>query len=279
MRRVDVTRRLTSVSEVRAATRAHRDQVGRQLDERPALPSEGAYSEAYFNHMDSELARVEQDLVTAEDVHVRKQIQISQAQQESEELASIVYDKQTSARQILVGLYGSEHQFELAAVSGKTPQGPVTLPEQVDQTVKLLRNPEGPTPAVKIGGVEISFGAMADDLETELGRYRASRVELERRRKEGDATRLASNQAIEAFDQVFPWVASSLQGTFRLVGERELADRIRTLARRVSRRRDEEQEEEASDSSSQPNPAEPSSGDSAAEPSESSAQTPQPTAS
>ncbi len=278
MRRVDVTRRLTAVSEVRASTGAHRDRVGRQLDERPALTPEGAYSQAYFDHMDSELAKVEQDLVEAEDVHVRKQIQISQAQQESEQLTSIVYDKQTSARQILVGLYGSEHQFELAAVSGKTPQGPMTLPEQVDQTVKLMRNPEGETPAVKIGGVEINFGVMADDLETDLGRYRASRVELERRRKEGDATRLASNQAIEAFDQVFPWVASSLQGTFRLVGERDLADRIRTSARQVTRRRDGEEEEPESDSSSEPSNPEPSSGDSVAQPSEPSAQTP-PTAS
>ena len=32
-----------------------------------------------------------------------------------------VYDKQTSARQILTGLYGSEHDFELAATSGTTP--------------------------------------------------------------------------------------------------------------------------------------------------------------
>ncbi len=244
MRRKDVTKRKTSSAEVRAAVHAHRGRVGRQLDERPASPNEAAYSQAYFDHMDTELATVENDLVEAEDQHVRKQIQINQAGQRSDELASSVYDKQTSARQILVGLFGSKHQFELTAASGSTPQGPQTLPEQVDQTVKLLRNPEGETPAKKVGGVDVDFGVMADDLELDLGQYRSSRTELERLRKEGDATRLATNQAIEAFDQVFPWVASSLEGTFRLVGERDLANRIRTSIRRVTRRQAEQEEEQ-----------------------------------
>ncbi len=144
-----------------------------------------------------------------------------------------------------MGLFGPEHQFKLAATSGNTPQGPTALPEQVDQTVKLLRNPEAETPSVKIGGVDVSFETMADDLESDLGRYRSSRADLERRRKEGDATRLATNQAIEAFDRVFPWVASNLEGTFRLVGERDLANRIRTSIRRASRRQPEQEEEQA----------------------------------
>ncbi len=252
MRRKEVTRRLTSSAEVRAAVHAHREGVGRQLDERPASPAEAAYSQAYFDHMESELATVEGDLVVAEDDHVRKQIQTSQAQEASDQLASSVYDKQTSARQVLMGLYGPEHQFKLAATSGNTPQGPMTLPEQVDQTVKLLRTPEAEPPAAKVGGVNVNFGIMADDLESDLGQYRSFRTELDRRRKEGDATRLATNKAIEAFDRVFPWVASSLEGTFRLVGERELAERIRTSLRRVTRRQADPREEQTA--SPEPSP-------------------------
>ncbi|MCP3996638.1 MAG: hypothetical protein GY722_16505 [bacterium] len=207
--------------------------------------------------MEAELATVESNLTTAEDAHVRKQIQVSKVRQRSEELASSVYDKQTSARQILVGLYGSKHQFDLAATSGSTPQGPQTLPSQVDQTVKLLRNPEGEAPAKKVGGVDVDFGVLADDLETDLEQYRSSRVDLERRRKEADATRLATNRAIEAYDQVFPWVASSLVGIFRLVGEHDLADRIRTSVRRVTRRREEDEEASGEPASGEP-PAAPS---------------------
>ncbi len=270
---------MTASAEVRASAHAHRDRIGRQIDERTATAEGTAYSQAYFDHMDSELTTIEGNLVTAEDAHTRKQIQISQAQKASDELASGVYDKQTSARQVLAGLYGPKHQFQLAAASGTTPQGPQTLPEQVDQTIKLLRNPEGETPAVKIGGVDVSFDVMADDLDSGVGRYRTSRVDLERLRKEGDATRLATNQAIEAYDRVFPWVASNLEGTFRLVGERELADRIRTSARRVTRRRKEEDQQQetapADSASASPEPAEPSS----EEASEPSAQAPSPASS
>ncbi len=274
MRRRDVTRRMTSIGEVRASVHAHRGQVGPQIDERPASPSEVAYSQAYFDHMDGELAAAEHNLVEAEDAHVRKQIQVSKAQKRSEELASKVYDKQTSARQILAGLYGSEHQFELAAAKGNTPQGPKTLPEQVDQTVKLLRNPEGETPAKKVGGVDVDFTGMADDLDGDLTEYKSSRVGVERRRKEADATRIASNQAIAEYDRVFPAVATSLEGLFRLVGERDLADRIRTSVRRVTGRRSEE-EEPAESSSDEPSPtAGPVDG--ASEP---SAESPQPAAS
>ncbi len=247
MRRKDVTRRKTSIAEVRASVHAHRGRVGQQLDERPASPGEGAFSQAYFDQMDGELATVERNLVAAEDEHVRKQIQVVQARELSEELTAGVYDKQTSARKVLAGLFGSKHEFKLAAVSGRTPQGPQTLPEQVDQTVKLLRNPEGEKPAVRVSGVDIDFGVMADDLETGLGGYRASRVELDRRRKEADATRLKTNQAIADYDGVFPWVARSLEGLFRLVGEHDLAERIRTSVRRVTRRtREDEAGEPAS---------------------------------
>ncbi len=247
MRRKEVTRRLKSIAEVRASVQAHSESVGRQLEERPAAPPEGAYGQAYFVHMDAELARVQSGLVQAEDVHVRKQIQVSKTRNASEDLASVVYDKQTSARQILAGLYGSKHQFELGAMSGKTPQGPTSLPEQVDQTVKLLRQPEGEPPARKVDGVDVDFTGLADDLEGGLAAYRSSRVELDRRRKEADATRIASNQAIAESDRVFPWVAQSLGGLFRLVGERDLADRIRTSVRRVTRHGSQDGEEPASE--------------------------------
>ena len=116
MRRKEVSRRLKSVAEVRASGHVHRDLVGRELDKRPAAQQAGAFSQPYFDNMDGELATIESDLVTAEDAHVRNLVRVVQLRRESTELASGVYEKQTSARQILVGLYGSERDYELAAV-------------------------------------------------------------------------------------------------------------------------------------------------------------------
>ena len=275
MRRKEVTRPLTSIAEVRASMFAHRNEIGRLLDERPTSPEGGGFSQIYFDQMDAELATVEGNLVAAEDAHVRKQAQVVQARRLSRQLADGIYDKQTAARQILAGTFGSQHAFELAATSGNTPQGPMTLPEQVDQTIKMLRDPAGALPTVRIRGVELSFSDMADDLEADLAEVKTSREAYDRRRKEVDATRLATNEAIAECQRVFPWVASSLESLFRLVGERELADRIRTSLRRVTRRQEPEPKEEAAgDSSSETAGSEdstPDDSDAAAEPSASPA--------
>lgn len=248
MRRKQVSRRLGAVAEVRASLAAHRGSIVAQLDERlPSPPAEAVPSyRAYFDHMDHELAQVERRLVAAEDRHVRKLVRVAQLRRRRQELADGVYDKQTSARQILAGLYGSDRNFELAAISGKTPQVTQVLAEQVDQTVKLLRNPEGERPSERIDGVDLRFDTMATDLEGDLKELRGLRVQLERTRKEADATRILTNEAIVEFDRVFPWVAQTLEGLFSLVGEFKLADRIRTSIRRVTRKQGESQEEETS---------------------------------
>ena len=238
MRRKEVSRRLGAVTEVRASIQAHRDRVGPKLDER-LPPSDGEPTfgyQVYFDHMDGELDTVQQALIASEDEHVRKLAQIVQARREKEELTRGLQDKQIAARQIVNGYFGEDRGFEVAAVQGRTPQDSKSLTEQVDQTTKFLRDPAGEPSPGRIRGVTLDRGEMADDLETGLGAVDSKRTEYIRLRKEADGTRQAVNAAIAGFDAVFPWVASSLEGHFRLVGERELADRIRTSRRRVTRR-------------------------------------------
>ena len=68
------------------------------------------------------------------------------------------------------------------------------------------------------------------------------------------------------YDGVFPWVARTLEGLFRLAGEFELADRIRTSARRVTRRQAAEAEEkEPEESASEDSATEEASASEAAE--------------
>ncbi len=236
MRRKEVIRRLTSVAEVRAAQHAHRELVGDKLDRRPAARSTGAFSGPYLEFLDGELAAIESGLITAEDAHVRHLIRTVELRRRSKEDVAALYDKQISARQVLSGLYGAQRGFELAAVSGETPRHHQALAEQVDQTVKLLRDPAAAEPAVKIAGITVDAVVVADDLEAGRGRLLASRRGLQRTLKASDGTRARVNAAIREFDQVFPWVAGSLENAFRLAGEHELADRIRTSRRRVTRR-------------------------------------------
>ncbi len=244
MRRKGVSRRRKSIAEVRSSLQAHRGRVGDRLEARPASKCAGSFSyQAHFDHMDEELAAVERELIKAEDAHVRLLIRIRQLRRQSRELTSQVYDKQTSARQVLIGLYGSEHDFELAATSGDTPRVPQTLAEQVDQTVKLLREPEGDEPNKKVEGIAVDNGVLADDLEGDLERLDTTRTAYQRSKKQADGTRKELRAALTEVDRVFPWVAANLESLFRLADERELADRIRTSIHRVTRRRNDGEEE------------------------------------
>ncbi len=246
MRRVEVSRRKGSVEEVRASLGAHRGRIDDNLNvQRPPSPDSGFSYQSMFDHMDGELAKAESQLVEAEDRHVRQLVVIRQLRRHRDQGATDVYQKQTAARGILAHLYGKDRDFEVAAVSGKTPQSSRVLAEQVDQTVKLLRDPEGESPSHKVAGVGVDLTAMADDLESGQQGLIEVRVELVKAKKIADGTRQTTKRAIEEFDLVFFWAARSLEQTFLLAGERELAARIRTSVRRVSRRQEDQEEEKA----------------------------------
>ena len=240
MRRVEVSRRLGSVEEVRGSLAAHRGRIDDNLDgQLPASPETGFSYQAMFDHMDAALAKVESELVESEDRHVRRLARISKLRRQRDRGAADTYGKQTAARGILASLYGKDRDFELAAVSGKTPVSSKALVEQIDQTVKFLRRPEVSAPSSKVAGVGIDFVAMADDLESGRKQLIEVRAELVRATKAADGTRQTTARVIKEFDLVFLWIARSLEGLFRLAGEQELADRIRTSVRRVTRRQAE----------------------------------------
>ncbi len=238
MRRKAVSNSFGAVTEVRASIQAHRGRLTPQLDaRRPPPDGEVTFSyQGYFDHMEYELAGVQQRLTAAEDEHQRKVVQGVQLRRESTELTKAVYDKQSAARQVLAGYHGGDRGFEVAAVSGPTPQVSKPLAEQVDQTVKALRDPQVGLLAGRIAGVAIDREAMAVDLETDLALLVATREAYQRTRKEIDGTRQVLNGTLVEFNGVFPWVARTLEAFFILVGERELAERIRTTRRRLTRR-------------------------------------------
>ncbi len=253
MRRIEVSRRLGSVEEVRASLAAHRGRLGDKLDvQRPAAPESGFSYQANLDHMDGQLAKVQSQLVDAEDQHVRQMARIRQLRRRRDQGAADTYDKQTAARGILASLYGKDRDFEVAAVSGKTPKSSKALAEQVDQTVKFLRSPEGEVPSSRVAGVGVDFAAMADDLKNGQQQLIEVRADLAQAEKQADGTRQTTARAIENFDVVFLWAARSLEGLFRFAGEQDLADRVRTSVRRVTRRQAEPEEEAAKEPAEKP---------------------------
>lgn len=260
MKKKNFSKRRRSLREVRASVHTHRDKVGSLLEQRPAAlalatPDGGVFScKPHFDLMDGELVTLDRGLVAADDAHTRNLVRIVELRKESEDLTADVYEKQVSARRVLSGTYGSGHDFELAAIEGATPQFSETLAGQVDQTVKLLREPAAAEPSKKIRGVELDREEMAEDLKENLGKLLDARTQLQRTRKAADGTLVELKAARKRFDKTFPWVAGNLESLFRLAGEFELADRIRTSTRRVTRRQ-ADPEEEATEEAASPEAA------------------------
>ena len=237
--------RIQSVEEVRASLATFGAGVAQRLDQRRAEPVEGETAFSYqqvFDDFDRELETIHTVLVTAEDERVRKRIQVSRSARLGEQLTEALYDRQVAVRRTLAGIYGPDRGFEVAAVEGKTPRTLKGIADQVDVTVRLLRQPEVELPTLEVDGVVVDLGTMAGRLETELADLQDLGVRLERARKAAGESVVVRKQAIEEFDGVFPWVARALESLFRLVGETDLAERIRTSVRRVTRRQADEPE-------------------------------------
>ena len=234
------------------------------LDERhpreagPPTDGEASWSyRAVFDHLRRDLLAMWERLSVARDQHVRMLVRVAALRRRSQELAAQLYQRLVAARRILGGAFDPDRSFELAAMAGKTPRVPSDLEEQVDQTVKILREPEVDPGTVEADGVEIDLGRMADGLEGRLEERREVEEERRRARKALGETKVVKDQAIAYCKGLLPGVAQTLEGYFRIVGEHELADRIRTSRRRVTRRQGEAESETEDTAPPATEPAEP----------------------
>lgn len=262
MRRKGILKRIQSADEVLASLATYGERVADLLDERypPPPAPEGREAFGYrtvFGHMESDLEAILRGLVTAEDELVRRQVNVANLRRQSEELSERLYDRQVAIRRTLGGLFGPEWGFELAAVSGRTPRDLRALVEQVDQTMKLLRQPEIDPPEPAFEGGRIDLDQTARALEAELEEARRVFAALERARKAAGEALVVKDGAVAEYDGAFPWVSQTLESLFRLVSETELAERICTSVRRVTRRQVEDGEPESSGESSSDNGSQP----------------------
>lgn len=247
--------RFQSVEEIRASLGTFGPGIAENLQKRRETPpGEGEASltsvnyQAVFDDLEVDLGSVQSELVQAEDKHVRKLIRVSKLRRLRDELTSQATDRLVTNRRVLVSAFGPGRGFEVAALSGKTPREYKTLIDQIDQTVQLLREPEGELPVVIADGVQVDLEEMATAFEKDLSGLRAMGSRLERGRKAAAETLIAKNKALQAFNSVFPPIARVVEGFFSLAGEPDLAEKVRTSARRVTRRQGdgdgEEQPEE-----------------------------------
>ncbi len=230
---------LQAVIEVLASLATFGDKVAGYLDDRhPPAEGDGSFSyRTVFDHLRLDLESIRAELNEAKDQHVRLLARTSGLRRRGQGLASELYRRQVKARRILTTVFDPDRAFEMAAVTGDTPQVPSALADQVEQTVKLLKEPAVDIGPVDADGVTVDVEQMAAGLEARLEDFRGVQSERRMARKALGETKVVKDKAIKHCDNLLPWVARTLEGYFRIAGERELAERIRTSVRPVTRKK------------------------------------------
>ena len=234
---------LKSADEIRVALDTDGDRVGGLLNENDPLPvGEGEPAFDYRQHMRqliAQLDRAEKAAVASEDDHAGQLIRVSRTQSERNEIVRTHVDKLVATRQGLEGLY-RRGGFELASLAGDTPRAPAELLEQLEQTVKLLRQPAVELRELRMRGFDVDLETVASELEAGMPDLRSIVDRLAKRRKQAEGLFLAKREARKVFRRTILWVGRATEGLFHLAGESELADRIRKSTRRPLRPSEEE---------------------------------------
>ncbi len=241
---------LQAVQEVMDSLATFGGRIVEHLDERhprvagpPAEGEVGWSYEAVFDHLRRDLQSMYERLSAAKDQHVRMLVRIDVLRSQSQGLAKRLYKAQVTVRRILGAAFDPGRSFQVAAASGETPRGFTELEEQAGQTVKILRQPEVEMGPIEVDGVEIDLGDMADGLENRLEEFRQVQKSRRRARKALAETKVVKDQAIDYCKGLLPGVSQTLEGYFRIAGEPELADRIRTSTSKATRRQREDEPE------------------------------------
>ncbi len=253
MQRRMVEDRIESADLVDATFGAHGGDLAAKLVERyVSQQSEGEPLfdyQAHLNHLRNDLATAKEELDASNLLHVQKLGEVVELRQERDRLVEGERGKFKTVRQTVEGLYGSEKGFPLAGVSGRTPRGAKGLARQMRQTADFLAGRSRALPPIEIGGMQIDPALMAVDLRDRAAGLRGVLVTLERVRKESQGCQKVKDRAMARFDQTFLWVARILEGLLNLVGEYELANRVRESVRRTTRRTVDDGDSSQSESS------------------------------
>ena len=107
---------------------------------------------------------------------------------------------------------------------------------QAQRVVDYLSTPDLVLPKPKYANLAPAPKAAVEVLQDPLKRLKEARAALNRERREADATLLAKNEAIEAYDDAFGDISRCFESGFTLGGQKELAKRFRPSVRRPGRR-------------------------------------------
>ncbi len=192
------------------------------------LGSEAGSFQSTLTLLRTALQRGRDKMTEADSQHESELADDSSARDARDAAVAQLTEQVVEFREAATGLYGAK--AARAVVVGSTPQDPVALERFAGEVVQNLASATWPEP--RFAGASLDFDAVRQKLAAAREDLQAKLAQVASEAREAQGTLAKKNQAIEEYDRVFTGVATSLSGLFTLVGERELAEKVRPSVRR-----------------------------------------------
>jgi len=172
----------------------------------------------------------------ADQTHVHQLAKVLELRGERDTLFADASRIFSTTRRTIDDIHGEGQSFVLAGMESPTARTPKKILRQLDLAVSYLRQPNPKLTIVKVEGVTIDTVAMVGKLEQVAEALRAKQNEFQRARRAAQASRKEKQRRIVEHRDHNSWTARIVEGYYRLAGETELAERLRSVAARPGRR-------------------------------------------
>ncbi len=129
------------------------------------------------------------------------------------------------------GACGDEAAEELGFAS-RTSFQPGELHEQAEHLTARLSEPDLELPTVRYRGVTLDASSLAEEMRPLVKDLGLALEDLGREERASEATKIARDEALIAYDRTFLWVARSAEALFKMANLPEVAKRVRPSTRR-----------------------------------------------
>lgn len=148
-----------------------------------------------------------------------------------DDAASEVNDDVVGLRKAFGGIYREEKLAEVG-FARRTPQSPGELLEQATHLATRLQDPTLDLTGSRFGDLQLEAAKLAAKLVASVASLEQASTALSRQERRTEARKLAKDEALEAHNSGFLWIARTVESLCRLAGLDEVAKRIRPSTRR-----------------------------------------------
>jgi hypothetical protein len=227
-----VTDRQKSAESVRAALTTHRDVMARGLAETLEDPTLAKSVESIVDRAGSRLGLATTAMVQADDANLRERSEDADAREALETAVAALREDVVSLRAAVSTVLG-DAAVRTLGFSGTTPEDGVVLERLATAVVENLGKLTAP--AYQVPGFTFDPAPWKTRIQANLEPVKKARGVLATELRQSEATQVAKDKAISAYDQSFSRIATLASALLQIGGESELAARVRPSSRRPGR--------------------------------------------